>query len=112
MLQQLKDLNRAQTAHKEYLDSCQDSHHALIKLVKFLDSYEFNELIQVCVEELAENSTLTRKEWIHAIIEQYMLVLEEARNAREETSNKGEEFHRALADWPPRQPGAPRILVE
>jgi hypothetical protein len=103
---------KVQTAHEKLVDAYHESHHALIRLVDFLDSPQFKELIKTIADEFKERNTLHGKPCIHAIMEQYMLVLEEARNVREQTSNISEDFQRAMINMPPRQLDEPRKLHE
>jgi hypothetical protein len=103
---------RVQKAQEKLFAACHESHHALIRLVDFLDSPPFKELIKTIADEYKERNTLPGKQWIHAIMEQYMRELEAARNVREQTSNISEEFHRAIINMPPRQLDEPRKLHE
>lgn len=101
-----------QKTHEKIFTAYHESHHALIRLVDFLDSPPFKELIKTIADEFKERNTLHGKQWVYAIMEQYMRVLDEARNVREQTSNISEEFQRAIINMPPRQQDEPRKLRE
>lgn len=102
---------RVEKAHKKLFAAFHESHHALIRLVDFLDSPSFKILIKTVVDEVGERGISPENQISSDIIDLYMRILEEARTIREETSNTNEEFQRAIINMPPRQKDEPRKLV-
>jgi hypothetical protein len=102
---------RVEKAYKEFCAACHDSHLALVELVDFLISPSFEGLIKEFAHDFKERTASAEEHGIHPVIQQYMAVLEKARNIRERTSNIGEELHRASIDMPSRQLNEPRRLV-
>ena len=103
---------RANKAGLQLEGAFHNSHIALIRLVKFLDSRPFNEFINHVTDQFIKNESSGRGEWIQELRRQYFQELEVARNVREKTSNINEEYKRAMANWPPQQPGEERKLAE
>lgn len=103
---------RVQEAYTKLHSAYQDSHHALIKLVDFLDRPPFNEFIKGVTDRFIESDDSGRREGLRVVMGQYVQVLEAAKKVREQTGKVNEEFKRAVANWPPQQPGASKILAE